>query len=150
MSSVFRVQGCKLAWAACSSCSSLRALSLFPLFCCLVAVAQEVLQRQGAVCGEALHASHTHPSLSIWSTSTHLKCTLQSPYAHSFCPVFVSIAQDNTDCDQGWANSLQTGLHLTPLPSKFQIIPFMVHPRKYEGETCLGLSTGSTTQPYQG
>ena len=88
--------------------------------------------------------------LSIWSTLTHLECTLQSPYAHSFCPVFVSIARITQAVTRGGSTACKQGSIYTLAQTKFQIIPCMVHPRKYEGETFLAFSIGSTTQPYQG
>lgn len=71
VSSMFRVQGCKLA-----GCLLLLLLTQSPVtvptLCCLVAVAQEVLQRQGAICGEASDASRAHSFLGRSRTSTHL------------------------------------------------------------------------------
>lgn len=70
VASVFRVQGCKL-----TGCLFLLLVAqgpvAIPSLCCLVAIAHEVLQGQGAICGRHqcwlrppfLSARHLHPPL---------------------------------------------------------------------------------------
>lgn len=135
--SVFRVQGCKLA-----GCLFLFLIAqgpvAIPSLCCLVAVAHEVVQGQGAICGRHpcwlcppfLSPGHLHSPL------RHLQCP-HSPGSRRVIPPIGRRAQGSC----GGRQCHNPGTHSSLLPKS---------PNSQEERGCGWPLLGSTSQAYQG
>lgn len=131
MAAALRVQGCKLLGHQLFLLLAEGPVTL-PSLCCLVAVAQEVLQRKGTIYGEVLHVL--------------LPIATEVPLPFLRLPTKVPHNQDNSSC--GWRQMPCCLTTQEPGPT-YSIAPKFLIPSVVPG-LLLALHSGNTSSETQG